>query len=200
MATSPISADRVFLALPNLGWIKYELHLHVWHWYARHKIEIFGPNGERPVAYAKNLCIEKFLEGSCDYIWFIDSDTVPPLNALDLLLEAKVDVISGVVRQHVRDSDGVIRPLPMICRMVPGGLLTVRGGEGVEEIDACGAACLLIHRSVFDRVPGPPWFEQGSWGEKRGSDFNFCEQLREVDVPIYCHFGVYCTHHKEVGF
>ena len=194
------TSDRVFLALPNLGWIRYELHRVVWHWYANHGIEVFGPVGERPVAYAKNLCVEEFLKGSCDYIWFVDSDTVPPPNALDLLLEAKVDVISGVVRQHVRDGDGIIKPIPMICKMTPGGPLPVGGGSGVEEIGACGAACLLIHRSVFDRVPGPPWFEQGSWGKKRGSDFNFCENLREAGIKMYCHWGVYCYHFKEVGF
>ena len=194
------TSDRVFLALPNLGWIKYELHRLVWYWYANHGMEIFGPNNERPVAYAKNLCIEEFLKGSCEYIWFVDADTVPPANALDLLLGAKVDVVSGIVRQHKLDNDGVVKAPPMICRMESDGLHSVRGGRGVEEIDACGAGCLMIHRSVFDRVPGPPWFVQDSWGEKRGSDFNFCERLRDAGVQMYCHFGVYCTHYKEVGF
>ncbi len=195
----PSGSAPILLAIPNLGWIKTGLMDHVLHVLARGDVDLFMPVGERPVAYAKNLCVEKFLAGSWEYLWFVDSDTVPPAYALDRLLAPKVDIISGVVRQHKRDTDEVVKPVPMVCSLYPEGMRAVVG-KGVAKIDACGAGCLLIHRRVFDILGPPPWFEQASWGKHRGSDFNFCEKLRDADIQLRVNFDVDCLHYKEVGF
>ena len=197
---STTSPRSLFLATPNLGWIRTGLHERVVAWSASHEVERYAPEGLRPVAYAKNVCVEEFLRRGCEYLWFVDADTVPPFDAPDLLLHAGVEVVAGVVRQFKQDVDGVAKPVPMICRAGPGGLRPVLRGAGVEKIDACGAGCLMVHRSVFERLGPPPWFEQGSWGSERGSDFNFCARLRDAGVPIHAHFGVRCLHYKDVGF
>ncbi len=198
MDTSQTSG-RVMLAIPNLGWIKTGLMESVLHVLDGSCVDLFMPEGERPVAYAKNLCVERFLAGPYEHIWFVDSDTVPPVGALESLLAPKVDIISGVVRQHKLDSDGIVKPVPMVCAIYEEGMRAVVG-KGVAKIDACGAGCLLIHRRVFEALGPPPWFEQASWGKYRGSDFNFCKKLRDADIQLYANFDVDCMHYKEVGF
>jgi len=53
-------------------------------------------------SFARNKCVRKFLESDADYIFFIDSDTVPPPNALDLAKLDK-DIVSGAVGCWLRD-------------------------------------------------------------------------------------------------
>lgn len=189
--------DSVLLAIPNEGWIRTDLTHRVRSWASR--VTLFDPQGLRPVSYAKNICMQAMLDGGFDYVFFVDSDTVPPEHALAALLEAKVPVISGIYRIMKRDADGTVKPVPIVTRLnAADEMKVVCEGRGVVPIDACGAGCMLVHRLVVEKT-GPPWFETDDWGEPRyGSDFWFCKEVRKAGIQIYAHFGVVCTHRKEV--
>lgn len=186
------TTSSVLLAIPNEGWLRTDLFERVRAWAPQ--VSLYMPQGLRPVSYAKNVCMNACLEGDFEYIFFVDSDTVPPEHALDALLEADVPMISGITHQMKCDSDGKMKPCPMVVR----DDYPVTSGQGVEGIDACGASCLLIHRSVIEKTLAP-WFETDDWGEpRRGSDFNFCRKVASAGIPMHAHFGVVCVHRKEV--
>ena len=194
---------KVVLFIPNLGQIATPLVSNLIYWILNYPYLALYPVhktwGLRPVSYARNFCVSEFLKLDCEYLWFVDSDTIPPPNAPELLLEPGVDMISGVTYTMKRDSDGVVKRVAMTLRYADGEVgYKEYIGEGVEEIDACGMSCCMIHRRVFEAID-PPWFTLGDWDEAiRGEDFRFCQLVKDAGFKIYAHYGVICGHQKLV--
>jgi hypothetical protein len=76
-------------------------------------------------------------------------------------------------------------------------------GELVE-VDATGAACLLIHRGVLEHLAATheeplPWFATGVYaGMEYGEDWTFCMRVRKLGYPIVVNTGVKVGHMKEI--
>ncbi len=187
---------KVFIAIPNMGWIASGLVENLIYWLKNFETMVWMPVGLRPIPFARNSCVEKFIGGDRDFLWFIDADTTPPKDALPLFLDNPVPAISGVVKTLKLDDDGATKSVGMVLRRNHEGYKAAYG-EGMERIDAAGFGCMFIQRKVFDMIP-LPWFEERPWGNVRGSDFLFCEKLEEKKVPLYAHFDVKCKHRKEV--
>ena len=77
--------------------------------------------------------------------------------------------------------------------------------DQMVEVGATGAACLLIHRSVLDRIradQGDRWFSllsvpKGPHGfTEFGEDMSFCLRLIALEIPVWVDTGVKTTHHK----
>lgn len=194
---------RIMIAVPNLGWIRMALVNNLVEW-----IQIYGgivhmPEGYRPVSYARNMCVEALLQSDCTHIWFVDSDTVPQPDAMNLLLGADKDVITGVTRVLKEDTDKIQKAVPMVAVFDPnatnpdgtkGGYRPVMRAKGIGPIDVCGASCLMIKRAVFEKLGDQPLFTEESWGDNRGEDFRFCQKLAEAGVEMWAHFDVKCVH------
>lgn len=167
------------------------------YWGRDERVEVWTPEGLRPIPYARNYCAKRFMDSKHSYLWFIDADTTPTRAALDMLLQADKSMISGLYPLLKMDTDGLRKRVNIVCRRNGAGELKAATGSGVEPIDACGTGCLMIRREVFEQIEFP-WFVERSWGEVRGSDFTFCERVRAAGIPIYAHFEVQCRHRKEV--
>lgn len=132
--------------------------------------------------------------------FFLDSDVVPPHDAVYRLLAHNKPLISGVYHR----------------RSPPHGLpVMIRGGTWVQqyppnaviEVDYVGAGCLLTHRTLYERLPalderrGKRWFD---WrvdmpnlppGEALSEDFAMClEVRRKLGIPILVDTSVQCRH------
>jgi hypothetical protein len=75
--------------------------------------------------------------------------------------------------------------------------------DTLVRVAGTGAACLLIHRSVLEKlreIHGDTWFDQvrHSSGKLIGEDLAFCGRLGAAEIPLYVHTGVKTTHHKEL--
>lgn len=75
--------------------------------------------------------------------------------------------------------------------------------DTVVQVAGTGAACVLIHRSVLEKVRskwGDVWFDQvaDSRNSVIGEDLSFCLRLQALGVPIFVHTGVQTSHHKQV--
>lgn len=168
---------------------------------------------------ARNTAVNAMLtEGhGVTHIMFVDCDTVPPDGALDKLLAADKDIISGVY--PIYSADG--RPTTM-ADCDGGGhkvaAVSVEEGPFMElldwpptkwyedkitvakdpfEVTGVGGGCLLIKRKVLEGMEWP-WFSTvyQPLGIKMGHDFHFCVKARKADFEVWCDPTVVCEHFR----
>jgi len=153
------------------------------------------PSGLKPFGYMRNYWVERFLETRDEWFLTVDADTIPPIDAIDKMLEAGVDAVLAKVRTMKLDNDGIVKPVGTLVERRDGAFYEAHG-DGLRTIDRGGLACALIRRRVFEDISFP-WFEEMSWGDSRDADFNFCEKLEKAGIPLYGRFDVICQHRKE---
>jgi len=162
----------------------------------------------------RNRVVKQFLDGTkSDWLLLIDSDEQLTLEAFDKLLETAHDKERPVVAGLVFAGFGIEgapypKPVPAIFQDAPEGFLPLYkyDKDSVFEIDAAGTGCLLIHRSVLEKMretadknQGPDWCwfwdgpVNGNW---IGEDLLFCRRIRALGFPIYVNTGAILPHQK----
>ncbi len=159
---------------------------------------------------ARNLLIEKMLEHPLEptHLFFLDADIVPSQDTLSRLLAHDVSIASGLYRRRLPPYE----PMAFVKRPPPRSPSLLRRGKGevyyrpisvkgprLRRVDAVGAGCLLINRSVFERMKGP-WFTS-AWTPKGhlSEDFSFCEKARKVGYRIAVDTTVRPLHLEPMG-
>ena len=152
-------------------------------------------------ASSRNCLIEGFLEGDSDYLFFVDSDVVPPEDAAQKLLALDVDVAAGIYNIMISDeiywdvrSNGVYISTDSTLPDKP------------FKIDGAGGGCLMIKREVLEKMEYP-WFDlelqRASENDgvfiKRGEDVYFIEKAIENGFSVVAHPEVVCDHYNVVN-
>lgn len=126
-----------------------------------------------------------------DWILFVDSDCVPPLDAITLLERECVGVIGGVYLERSSHRD--------VCATKTFEP-TVRyqwseiSHTGVIPVLAVGTGCLMVRRHVLEDVPSP-WFRCGQLVmDAITEDTEFCLRAAERGYVSYLHTGVRVGH------
>lgn len=153
------------------------------------------------VAACRNRAVADCIGRAATHLFFVDDDVYVPEHALTDLLAMNCGVAAGVV--------------PSIKTLYPGDLKAetyVQAGKdgawcrhwfsGVRQVDVVGGGCMLIERSVFDKV-GFPWFR---WPEGfiegehvvKSDDLDFCERCIAAGIGVYANGDVRCGHVKSV--
>ncbi|WP_432001216.1 hypothetical protein [Streptomyces sioyaensis] len=172
-------------------------------------------SGPMSIPEARNTCVKAFLETDAEWLWTVDSDMGFASDALEMLLAAADPNTAPVVgafcfAQLSGESDGMggfhrkhIPTLYQWAQTARGSGLTLRADveypdSALVRVGGTGAACLLIHRSVLERM-GHSWFTRKMHnGLLAGEDISFCYRLDQMNVPIYVHTGVKTSHFKSV--
>lgn len=172
--------------------------------------------GSMGIPEGRNDLCRTLLKSECDWLWMVDSDMGFEPNVLDQLLSiadpVERPIIGGLCfanRETVPDQMNGFRtfPRPTLLNWVTeeeGGRFQGRSHYPVNtlvRVGATGAAMLLIHRSVIQRILdefGETWFDRTPdfTGAMQGEDISFFCRTNALDIPAYVHTGIRTTHMK----
>lgn len=166
---------------------------------------VIGAMGGPRVASTRNRVVRTFLDNPAlgSWLWFVDSDMVFAPDALDRLLAFADPVARPVVAGLCfSGSWGTLKMAPTLVDLDGHLIEDWPRGEPIE-VGRTGAACLLIHRSVLERMGKAnadypyPWFEDGHLqGLEVGEDVTFCLRLNAMGIPVWVHTGIRVGHVK----
>jgi hypothetical protein len=172
------------------------------------------------LAGPRNGLVRKFLEyGAADWLWMVDTDmTFPPDTVERLLVNADPDaapVVGGLCFGF--DDKGDVQPTLFGLTGDPEHPQVIRyhawPPDSMFQVEATGAACLLIHKSALQRMrdfrlparPGKvgfndayPWFQELEHdGQPVGEDIGFCWRLGVMGIPLHVDTSVQLGHIKD---
>ena len=176
----------------------------------------YGSDG---LVQARNQAVRHFLEdGKADWLFWIDTDMGFQADTVDRLLAAAdpterpmVGALAFTQTEKADDGMGGWR-----CHATPTVFdwATLDDGQmgfavrwdvppnTLVRVGGTGAACVLVHRSVFERVEaahGRVWYDRvpnTSTGQLLGEDLSFCLRAGALQIPIHVHTGVKTSHLK----
>lgn len=168
-----------------------------------------------PTEYARNVLCRHFLNSNAEYLWFIDSDTMPDDN-WHKLFEVDEDIVAGIYPIGRQEKGNRVLALDWgfydksddhehgwIARPVEA----YRNDE-VVEVDAVATGCMLIKRKVIehfaktaerdeDDTPAIFFWPKKSTGKSYCSDdFDFCTRVKAAGFKIKVHTAVRWGHLK----
>jgi GT2 family glycosyltransferase len=175
--------------------------------------------GTDGLADARNKAVRLFLkENLADWLFWVDTDMGFAADTVDRLMAAADPVERPIVgglaftwREDSSDGMGGWRtsPAPTIFdwRVLDDGQMgfVVRFNYPPDTLTPCagtGAACVLIHRSVFERVKaeyGEHWYDRipnTTTGQLVSEDLSLCLRAGALKIPVHVHTGVKTTHQK----
>jgi GT2 family glycosyltransferase len=165
------------------------------------------------LARARNEVVAQFLRQfrrQASWLFMVDTDMVFNPDAVARLLAAADPQLRPIMGGlcFTNDDSG---PLPTLYELVEAG----HGAEfaryrtwpenEVMRVAGTGAACMLVHQSVFERIaagpkpdPAYPWFRESTMVGQRpmGEDLTFCLRAQSVGIPVHVHTGVQFGHIK----
>lgn len=174
--------------------------------------------GTDGLADARNTAVKEFLaDSTAGWLFWVDTDMGFAPDTVDRLVEAAdpderpvVGALAFANREMDNDGMGgrrsVIAPVVLDWKTIDGesGFDTRWDypRDAMTRVHGVGSACVLIHRSVFERVAaqfGPNWYSRArnpSTGVLISEDLSFCVRVNALDIPLHVHTGVRTTHAK----
>lgn len=162
------------------------------------------------IGHVRNQAAAQFLVSDAEWMWCVDTDMGFRPDALSSLMSSAdpVDrpVVGALCYGVVEDGDDGMSG--MNIRVFP----TLYGWDdqanafcewegdppkGLVRVAGTGTACLLIHRSAFEKI-NDGWFDpliDGS-GQIVGEDLSFCWRLMQAGIPVHVNTSVPTNHQK----
>lgn len=178
-------------------------------------------HGAGGLVAARNEAIAKFLSQctNSDWMFWIDTDMGFAPDTVDRLIEVadpqKRPIVGGLCfaqKETTGDGLGGYRCEPRVTifdwvqNEESAGFMgrTRYPANSVIQCSGTGAACILIHRSVLQRIAdefGPIWYDRlpnPVTGRMFGEDLSFCIRAQALSIPLFVHTGVKTTHMKSL--
>ena len=155
------------------------------------------------IARDRNLIREKVLKENYDYFLSLEIDVIPPLNVIEKLLSHNKEIVSGVYYKdydvNITKAGKLVRKaktiLPLLWKAVDKenvAQLTTKEVEDSKllEVAIAGLGCLLIHRSVLEKVKFRVDLKESSACD----DVWFCHDAFKNNFKIYADTSIKCRH------
>jgi hypothetical protein len=198
---------QVLVAVPTMTGLHPRLAAQMLQWARRwpeERLGFFMTQGVYPHDRARNRIVRHFLSAtSATHLMMIDSDMIPPAEAIDRLLAHRQGFVTGMTPLAKADLAGHATHVLDFCFArgeAPGApLVQVARNSGLVEIERCGAGCLMLERGLVEPMH-PPWFRfvlNADGTEIAASeDVGFCDRLRAEGHRLYADTSVICRHEK----
>ena len=141
------------------------------------------------IDYVRNRMVIDLLQSDYTHLLMLDVDHIHPHDIVQRLarwvvLDPEVRVVSGINFRRGKPFDPVFGNYNGQKKR----MTTVEWDQGLIQADEVGAASLLVHRSVFEEME-PPWFfnvYESVWeNDWPGEDIGFCRKLKALNIPIH---------------
>lgn len=173
-------------------------------------------SGSGQIVASRNTVTSVFLDGEAEWLLFIDSDMGFAADTAERLIAAadpaERPIVGALAFAAKSDGSGPFfarryRATPTVYRFYEDdseiGFVPLFDypADAVLEVDATGAACILIHRGALEAI-GERWWDhievpKGPAGRTTFSeDLSFCLRARAAGLPVHVHTGVKTTHDK----
>jgi hypothetical protein len=180
------------------------------------RLDLIANSSGANVTNARNEIAAQFLDTDGDWLLFIDTDMV--FDGRDG--RAGVDIVDRLVRAAHPEKRPILGALCFSWQKgtTAAPTLYVLRQDGkvgrlfnyprdqIVEVDATGTGCLLIHRSVLERMrdrrswsAAYPWFQESAVGDLPvGEDITFCIRARTCGFPVHVDTSIKVGHEKPV--
>lgn len=199
---------RLLIGMPNTGVVRFEWAMQLTqllypvNWsqsIMAPQLPIYGPM-DYSVAQARNLCVEQALANGFEWLFFLDTDTIPPPDLLvhlnKYIQRGDIPIVAGVYYSKGMPSH------PLVFRGRGNGTyLDWNRGDKVW-VDGVPMGCTLINTKIFEHLPhteltdgtgGTGWYdtprfaandpETGMFHREVGTeDLHFCDRVMKHDV------------------
>jgi hypothetical protein len=168
----------------------------------------------------RNALVKKFLAyGKADWMWMVDDDMTFRPDTVERLMEFADPVEAPIVGGLCFGFDDKANIQPTLFGLVGDETSpqVIRYHEwppdAMFQVAATGTACLLIHKSVFQRIltaeipnrngkrgfnDAFPWFQETEHdGSPVSEDITFCWRAGLLGIPIYVNTAVQLGHIKD---
>jgi hypothetical protein len=108
-------------------------------------------SGTMTADHNRNLIVQEFLKSAAEWLFWVDSDTLVPIGAVNRMLAHGRTLVSGLyygknephnpIAYYIYN--GAFRPIDQEVLWDKGAIL---------EVAATGMGCMLTHRSVFEEI------------------------------------------------
>jgi hypothetical protein len=167
-----------------------------------------------PIDVTRESMVDTALKAGFEWIFFLDSDVILPDKALETLFSHKIPLINGIYK--AKKPGGFWWAAWMRTKAPTGSeaFAPIESWTGrLIQVDVIGTGCMLIHRSVFEKIrekyPDLPFF---LWAKERSpkvldklnlpdpmmrevsEDFYFCLLAKLSGFPIVVDTEVKCGH------
>jgi hypothetical protein len=214
-----MSGGKVMLAVMGVdGWVRAELTGRIVEGFMAlnpRDVYLMCVIGARPVATARYGATTEFLKNDCEWLVMVDHDTVPPANFLKIIpmMEESEDKFIAALPTPMAPYVPALYENPSFnVGWVNDGIwqLANRFSPGWNgDYDFLGGACLITHRTVFEKVP-EPWFkmllnlddllkpEIEQLSGASCEDLYFTQKAKQAGFRLWIHSDFICSHFKVV--
>ncbi|MFX0141840.1 MAG: hypothetical protein ACFFDN_49845 [Candidatus Hodarchaeota archaeon] len=154
--------------------------------------------GGSDIADNRNILTNRAIANNVKYLVLFDDDMILPLNTLIQLIEGletlpDAAVVSGLICK--KEVSGA----PEIFKEWQDGRYWDWKENTIEEIWACGAACMAINLDYVCKMRKPYWIDETVLYKNSMTtfteDLNFCRKIKEeANGKIYVNTNIVCGH------
>lgn len=197
---------KVLVAIPTMGSVHTMLLVTLSAWIVEaqsglYDLSLYPTINMQPVERARNHIVDEFLKTDCTHLLFVDSDTIPPLDALKRLLAHDKPIMSAIT--PIIEIDGRKNPWRK-WNCIDENDLHVNPNTGVKKVKGAGASCILIKREVFENMEQPYYefrYQDDNGKEKTISeDIYFVIKNLAKGVETFADTSIICQHYKPFLF
>jgi GT2 family glycosyltransferase len=146
------------------------------------------------VTSGRKIVREYAINKGYDHVWFVDTDVVPPEDALSKLISRNKHIVAGLclVSTNIEGSQKVTPNIYLSDKdeqcIKPLNTHEVMNNDLIE-ISCAGFGCVLLSRDAFSNVP-IRYFE----GNMAGEDMAFFTDAKEKGFKAFADNSVKCKH------